>query len=308
MLNFLPKWLKGIIAACLITANTIVAFPFILFFSLVKLAIPVVAIQKVLTAIIISIASFWVTLNALFMKLLHRIDWQIEGLENLKKNDWYLVTCNHQSWADIPILQTLLNGKAPFIKFFLKQELIWVPLLGVAWWALDFPFMKRYSKAYLDKHPEMKGKDLETTRKACEKFKHTPITVFNFLEGTRYTSKKHKQQNSPYKYLLKPKAGGAAFVLGAMGENMHTMLDVTIYYPDTKASFWGFISGDIKQLIIHVRKIEIPKAYLGKDYLENESFREDFQQWISALWQEKDDRISDMARDFYETKKRLKRK
>lgn len=306
MLRFLPNWIKGCLATLLIIINTVVSFPFIFFLSLLKLVVPIKSLQPLLTAIPITFASLWVTLNGLFMRLLHKIDWHVEGAENLKKNDWYFVTCNHQTWADIPILQTLLNGKVPFIKFFLKQELIWVPFLGLAWWALDFPFMKRFSKEYLAKHPELKGKDLETTRKACEKFKFTPITVFNFLEGTRYTSAKHKKQNSPYKYLLKPKAGGAAFVLGAMGEKMNTMLDVTIYYPDAKPSFWGFISGDIKKICIHVNRVDIPHQYLGRDYMEDAEFRESFQEWIGQLWKLKDERLSAMARQCDHEKQSLK--
>lgn len=303
MLSFLPNWLKGCFLTLLIITNTIFFVPFICILSLVKLLIPIPVVQRTFTALPAALATLWVTLNALFMRLFHNIDWQIEGLDNLNRNDWYFVTCNHQTWADIPILQILLNGKVPFIKFFLKQELIWVPVIGLAWWALDFPFMKRYSKEFIKKHPEFKGKDLETTRKACEKFKFIPITVFNFLEGTRYTALKHKNQNSPYKYLLKPKAGGAAFVLGAMGEKMHTMLDVTIYYPDKKTNFWGFISGEVRTIYINVKKIDIPQEYLGKDYMEDSEFRESFQTWVCALWKEKDQLISTMAQNHDHSRK-----
>jgi len=34
--------------------------------------------------------------------------------------------------------------------FFIKKELMWVPFLNLAWWSLDFPFLERYSKEYLD--------------------------------------------------------------------------------------------------------------------------------------------------------------
>ncbi len=54
---------------------------------------------------------------------------------------------NHRSWVDILVLQSIFNRRIPFLKFFLKRQLIWVPLLGLAWWALDFPFMRRYSSS-----------------------------------------------------------------------------------------------------------------------------------------------------------------
>lgn len=91
------------------------------------------------------------------------------------------------------------------LKFFLKKELIWVPFLGLAWWALDFPFMKRYSRKFLAANPHLAGKDLESTKKACEKFKHTPVSVMNFVEGTRFTPEKHQRKNSPYAHLLPPR-------------------------------------------------------------------------------------------------------
>ena len=52
----------------------------------------------------------------------------------------------------------------------------------------------------------------------------------NFLEGTRFTAAKHAKQESPYRYLLKPKAGGIAFVLAAMDGKIEKMVNVTIAY------------------------------------------------------------------------------
>jgi 1-acyl-sn-glycerol-3-phosphate acyltransferase len=126
------------------------------------------------------LGSAWIRLNSLILHLTQNLEIRLDiedegGWENFSTRNSYLVISNHRSWADILILQHLFNGRIPFLKFFLKKELIWVPLLGVAWWALDFPFMKRYSKEYLEKHPERRGKDIETTRKYCKKFKYSPF-------------------------------------------------------------------------------------------------------------------------------------
>lgn len=134
----------------------------------------------------------------------------------------------------------------------------------------------------------MKGKDLETTRKACEKFKTTPVTVFNFLEGTRFTPEKHAKQQSPYINLLRPKFGGAAFVLGSMGEQIHTMLDITIYYPGGAPGIWELFSGDVDEIVVDIRTINIPNSLRSKDYSQDRAFKAEFQQWIGAVWQEKD--------------------
>ena len=189
---------------------------------------------------------------------------------------------------DIFVLQRWLTGRIPLLKFFLKQELIWVPIMGLAWWALDFPFMRRHSEEYLKKHPEMRGKDLETTRAACEKFAQIPTSVMNFLEGTRFTPGKQQRQQSPFRHLLKPKAGGIALALNAMGDKFDRFLNVTIVYPDAIPTFWEFLCGKVKRVIVHIEQLPIPQEFIRGDYAQDPQFRANFQLWVQQLWQEKD--------------------
>lgn len=289
MLHFLPAPLKGTLAVLLILTSTLILFPFLIVFVLLKLILPVTAIRKGCTVVLNTIARVWIGFNNLVMDLMHRIDWDIRGAQHLSREHWYFVTCNHQSWADIPAIQYVLNSRIPLLKFFLKKELIWVPLLGVAWWALDFPFMHRHTKEQIARNPELKGKDIAATEAACEKFRYTPVTIFNFMEGTRFTPAKHKRQNSPYTHLLKPRAAGSAFVLGAMGDMLHTMLDVTIVYPGMQqVGIWDYLCGNIKTIVIDIRTRDIPEQFLGLDYENDRATRVEFQRWVSELWAEKD--------------------
>ncbi|MGB1478340.1 MAG: acetyltransferase, partial [Marinobacter salsuginis] len=146
MLDFLPAPLKGTLAALLILFNTLVLFPVLLVFALLKLVLPITSVRKGCTVVLNTIAWVWIGFNNLLMDLLHKVDWDVRGIKDLSREHWYFVTCNHQSWADIPAIQHVLNSRIPLLKFFLKKQLIWVPLLGVAWWALDFPFMHRHTK------------------------------------------------------------------------------------------------------------------------------------------------------------------
>ena len=294
MLDFLPAPLKGTLAALSILLNTLVLFPFLLLFALIKLIIPVTPVRKACTVVLNNIAWVWIGFNNLLMDVLHKVEWDVRGVENLSRKHWYFVTCNHQSWADIPAIQYVLNSRIPLLKFFLKKQLIWVPLLGIAWWALDFPFMHRHTKEQIAKRPELKGKDIAATQAACEKFRYTPVTIFNFMEGTRFTPEKHKRQNSPYKHLLKPRAGGTAFVFGAMGEMIHTMLDVTIVYPDGRKGFWDYLCGRIRRIVIDVRVREVPAEFLGMDCENDRETRVAFQRWVSEIWAEKDARIGEL--------------
>jgi 1-acyl-sn-glycerol-3-phosphate acyltransferase len=177
------------------------------------------------------------------------------------------------------------------LKFFLKQQLLYVPVIGLAWWALDFPFMKRHGKAELRKHPERRLEDREATRRACEKFALVPTSVMNFAEGTRFTVAKHRSQGSPYRHLLKPKAGAMALALNAMGEQFHSLIDVTIVYASGVPSFWQFLCGQTPKVIVRVREVPIPAEFCTGDYSADAGFRTRFQQWLGELWEQKDGQI-----------------
>lgn len=289
MLHFLPRPITGTLSLLLYILNTLFWFVPVLLLALLKLP-PITRWQSWMTYLLDACAVAWISVNNFTTRLFTRIRWHVSGLEKLSRKDWYLVLANHQSWADILVLQKVFNRKIPFIKFFLKKELIYVPFLGICWWALDFPFMKRYSKAFLQRNPHLQGKDIETTRKACRKFRFKPAAIMNFVEGTRFTHDKHDKQQSPYHNLLKPKAGGAAFVLGAMGEQLHKILDITIYYPKGIPTFWDYISVKVRDITVQIKVLPITPELLG-DYNDNQ-YRERFQQWINQLWQQKDLQLS----------------
>jgi len=291
MLNFLPAPLVGLIASLLLVLNALFWVPILLLFSCVKLLIPIKAVRLLIDPLLLRIAEAWIAGNSGWMRLTQRTSWDVQGIEGLNYRSWYLVNCNHQSWVDILVLQHLFNRRIPLLKFFLKQQLIWVPVMGLAWWALEFPFMRRHSEEFLKKHPEMRGKDQATTRKACEKFALIPTSVMNFLEGTRFTPAKHQRQQSPYKHLLKPKVGGMALALNAMGDKFQAILDVTIVYPDGAPVFWQFLTGKLKRVIVRVRPLPIPQHLVQGDYAGDPAVREAYQQWAQQMWADKDAQI-----------------
>ncbi|HKM36140.1 MAG TPA: acyltransferase [Thiopseudomonas sp.] len=294
MLHPLPHLLRGIIASLLLVLNTLFWCWPLFIFALLKVVLPFAPIQRSLRFAMHWIAESWIAVNSFWMRLVQPIEWDVEGLEKLDLTHSWMVTSNHQSWVDILALQYQFNRRLPFLKFFLKKELIWVPVIGLCWWALEFPFMKRYSKAYLAKHPEKQGQDLATTRKACERYKTNPVSVFNFLEGTRFTAEKHQQQNSPFEHLLKPKAGGIAFVLDAMGEQLHGLVNVTIYYPQGKPTLWDLLSGQIKRIVMRIDITPIPQQFIGKSYDQDLDYRAEFQNWVNQMWQEKDQQLAQL--------------
>lgn len=287
MLAFLPAFIRGPLAALLVLLNTVFWFVPLFVIAVAKLLLPVPAWQRASRRALTAIAEHWISVNNGITSLTQRFAWDVELPDGLDTRHSYLVIANHQSWADIVVLQRVFNRRIPFLKFFLKRELIWVPLLGIAWWALDMPFMRRHSLEYLRRHPEKRGEDLAVTQRACEKFRDMPVSVMSFVEGTRFADSKRAAQDSPYRHLLKPKAGGVAFALNAMNGAIRTLLDVTIVYEPHRANFADLFSGRVRRVIVRVRKLEIPERFLHGDY-DDMDWRRQFQAWLRERWNDKD--------------------
>jgi 1-acyl-sn-glycerol-3-phosphate acyltransferase len=286
------NWLRASVAAILFVLSTIVHVAVLLVASLLKALLPLPRPRRVLDKALMAIAESWIGFNTWMIRSMTRTIFVVDAPPTLRADGHYLVLANHQSWVDIPVLQAALNRRIPLLRFFLKSQLFWVPLLGVAWWALDFPFMKRYSRDVLAKRPELAGRDVAATRRACAKFKNIPVSMMNFVEGTRFTPAKHARQASPYAHLLKPKAGGVGFVLDAMGDALHSLLDVTLVYPHGRPTFADLFTNRIPIVHVIVREHPIPPDLLGGDYENDAQMRVRVQRWINEIWREKDARIA----------------
>ena len=287
-------WLRVIPILLLIAANTVLHVTPLMAVAVFKALLPFEKIRLACNPLLTGLAASWIAVNSAMIDRFTRTRFHVEEAAAPRMDGHYLVLANHQSWVDILVLQKLFNRRIPLLRFFLKRQLFWVPLLGLAWWALDFPFMRRHSEEFLKKHPEMRGKDQETTRKACEKFAQMPTSVMNFLEGTRFTPAKQKRQQSPYKHLLKPKAGGFATALNAMGDKFNAIVDVTIVYPDGAPTFWHFMCGRMKRVVVRVRQLPVPHDMAKGDYANDPAVRQAYSDWIKDLWTHKDQQIAEL--------------
>ncbi len=282
---------RGALCFALIFVNSAACCVPLFALAMIKLLVPLRAPRRGLSRALTAIAEGWIGANSAILGLTQSIVWEVRGLDGLEPRAWYLVIANHQSWADIFALQAVFNRRIPFLKFFLKEQLRWVPVMGLAWWALDMPFMKRYSRAELERRPELRGSDLATTRRACERFREIPTSIINFVEGTRRTAAKQAASASPYRHLLPPRAGGVAFVLGAMGTILKELLDVTIAYPEGSGGLWALCSGRIGRIVLDVERWPLEPWLAAGDYAGDAAFRARFQDWLSVRWSAKDARL-----------------
>lgn len=292
MLSFLPSFIILPISLFCFTVNLALWGGLVTLAGIGKLLLPVPAIQRQFSRLAHWAYRHWSLHNKQLIEIFNKVDWQLSGLTELRQDSWYLLISNHKSWLDIPVLSQFALSRIPEPKFFLKEELKWVPFIGSASWALDMPFMKRYSQAQIKRNPSLKGKDIETTRRSCEKFQTMPTTIINFVEGTRYTAAKHRAKNSPFDFLLPPKAGGIAFTLASMGSQFNAVLDITLIYPDNQHHVLvDMLLGRLKRVVIQVDVLQVDEQIIG-DYFEDEAFRQQFQLWLNQRWVTKDQNIA----------------
>jgi len=279
--------LTGITASVLLALNTL--FWCLPLFVLGILGLPLPGrgrrwLQPAMDAIV----QGWVGVNRLIFRALKLTDLELHlfDADRLATDRWYLVVSNHQSWTDIVLLQTMLWGHIPTVKFFTKRQLIWVPLIGVAMWFLGFPYVNRASREQIASNPELLAQDRENTLAACEGFKHHPTSVLIFLEGTRFTAEKHRSQDARFQRLLNPKLGGLAYVASSLGDRLHQLIDITLVYPDGVPSFWDFLQGRCPRVRAYVHCRSFPAEL--PDGSDDQVVREELGPWIEALWREKD--------------------
>lgn len=288
MLTRIVAHLRACIVTLVIAGHTLFWGIPIHLLALIKLCAPSSAWKSACTAGLIRLVKGWIRGVLSIQDRFLNIVWDIRPTAALSRRQWYLVTINHRSWADIPALLKALTDRVAFPVVFAKQQMFWVPIIGTAIWAMDYPIMKRFSRRYLAQHPEKRGIDLETTRQSCRRYHFRPVAIWNFIEGTRFTREKQRRQQSPYRHLLRPKAGGLALAIQAMEGRITRLLDVTIAYPGGISNFWAYLGGEVKRVTIHLREIAVPERLLDGSYSDDRRYREAVQGWLGQIWQEKD--------------------
>ena len=271
--------IRGTLAFAFIIVNSVLWCSLIFCLGLARLFVPRRGKHRIaLGSAMVRAMDGWVVCARWMLRFL-RICGVDQGDETggLRRDGWYVVVSNHQTWADILVLVVALYGRIPQFKFFTKRELIWLPFLGLAMWFLEFPYVHRYSRERLEADPALRERDREATLRACKVFRDRPTSVLIFLEGTRFTAAKRDAQESPYQNLLTPKTGGLGLVLENIGDLLDGVVDVTIRYAGDAPGMWDFCCGRGPRVDVVIRPLAPPSA-------EPEAVRA----WVDDLWKEKD--------------------
>jgi hypothetical protein len=186
--------------------NTAVMFPFFPVIGLLKL-LPVARWRALCGLVLDRMATLWISVNNLNLKITKRS------------------TGRYGSRRPQPARMVSRNRKPPlpgrhpyFTKGVQSQDPLSQVLsekgahLGAAHGhrvvGARFPLHEALLRCFSEKVPAPQGEGHRDHAEACEKFRHIPVSIMNFVEGTRFTHEKHRRQNSPFANLLRPKAGG----------------------------------------------------------------------------------------------------
>lgn len=270
--------IRGIVGFAILFWYTLIGCILVYVLALAQLLCPVPRWRRQLRGANDGMITSWVSLNEQMCQTFRWIRIDAKLPETLpSRKDWWIIASNHQSWADIVILEIVFRKLAPPIKFFTKRELIWVPFLGFGLWLLRFPYVRRGKREKGQTRQQLQQKNRQELQRAAAQFHERPISLLLFLEGTRFTSTKHAEQQSSYQNLLRPKVGGLAYSLEALANDVDRIVDVTINYHGEVPGFWHFVCGRCSQVDVLVDTI-----FITDDFTQN------LKGEVTRVWQEKD--------------------
>jgi len=246
--------------------------------------------QKLSYQLAAGIAGFWADFMRWLLTTI-QTDYVITG-DRLDPRGTYLILANHQSWIDIMMVMVVLGKGTTLPRFFMKWELVYMPVINICAWVLDFPIMRRYTQEDIKDRPELKNRDFDYAHDVLSRNPERQCVVVNYAEGTRFTPEKHRKNRSPYKHLLKPKVGGPQLALDCLRGRLDGIIDITLVYPGAKVSVWRLMAGRVPKVMIHVERIELPDGL--KKTPETLAELKAFRGWMNSIWAKKDARIDQM--------------
>ena len=294
MLLFLKEKLTGVLTLSLFTLNLIFIPSAVIIVGFAAYLLPFRWWRHSFDVSAQRLSVYWTAINNLIMKIAATKKWDIQGQGDLNPQHSYALICNHQSWVDILVLGYVFNFKTPFQKYFLKKELLWaLPFAGLACKAVGYAFMERHTPQQIRKNPHLKDKDIQSAKKACQKFRETPSTIVNFVEGTRFSELKKERRQSPYQHLLSPKTGGLAIAINELQNYLTGIINVTVAYSPQAFSLWDFFCGKSNKISVRYEVLSISPELIG-DYYHDRKYRQVLQSWLNQLWEKKDRQLDQL--------------
>ncbi len=270
----IARHMTSVLSFAFVTANLLLWLPLLLLAALVRLVAPNATFQKFNHQMVEFVYRSAVKIDAWWFSRVLGIHFEVEDpadvLNSLTPTQSPVVICNHQSWFDIFLLQTILSSRGPILKFVIKVELLWVPVLGWVCLALNFPRLRRKVDA------QSRSEDLKRVRSASLVLGTEPGGLLIFPEGTRFSEDKRKADGSPYQNLLKPRPGGLSMIQQSMPVDTQ-VVDVSIGYRPGETDCWRCMSGSVDKIRVkidahHIQEVAETGDWLNERWLAKDSW------------------------------------
>ena len=260
------KNIISLTSALWVVINLLVGFIMLLPISIVSWLIPLPAVSRWCTFAVDHVYRFAVRVDSFWMLRVVGIELEIKGEINTDQAP--VVICNHQSWFDIPLVQEVITGNGPIIKFLVKREITWVPIIGWICLALNFPRLRRGDNKVTGES------DFSIIEKASKKHGDVSGALLIFPEGTRYSALKRERQKAGYKHLLKPKTGGLRTIKEYAGPDT-SLVDITIDYHQKGVNIWNCLHGNPRKITLLLEHYKLSEI-------------DDIEAWLADRWAAKD--------------------
>jgi 1-acyl-sn-glycerol-3-phosphate acyltransferase len=260
----------SLLSALWVAVNLLIGFTLLLPVSVIRWLIPLPAVSRWCFFIVDHVYRLAVKVDSFWMMKVVGIELIIKGKANTDRAP--VVICNHQSWFDIALVQEVITGNGPIIKFLVKREIAWVPIIGWICLALNFPRLRRSKK------DGARVSDFSIIQKATKTHGDETGALLIFPEGTRFSELKKSKQKSPYQHLLKPKTGGLNVITQHAGADT-SLIDVTIDYHQKDIWIWDCLHGDPSKITITLDHYKLAEI-------------DDIETWLNNRWLAKDKILS----------------
>jgi 1-acyl-sn-glycerol-3-phosphate acyltransferase len=264
--NVILKNIISFTSSLWVTANLLLGFAVLLPISIISWLIPLPAVSRCCTVTADHIYGIAVKLDTFWMQHILGIELVIKGKTNTHQSP--VVMCNHQSWFDIPLVQHVITGNGPIIKFLVKREIVWIPVIGWICLVLNFPRLRR------GKNNGTGESDFSIIRKASKGHGNDSGALLIFPEGTRFSEAKKVKQKTLYHHLLKPKAGGLRMIKQHASADTN-LVDITINYHQKNVHIWNCLRADPAKITITIEHYNLKEI-------------DDIETWLNNRWLEKD--------------------
>lgn len=192
-----------------------------------------------------------------------------------------VMIANHQSYVD-PLVLLVIAYRLKAVgdlRFFVKEQLKYVPGPGWGMFFLDCIFLKRNWQ-----------QDASNMQKYFDRYKKKkyPTLIHIFAEGTRRTPAKQEatiayareKGRDAMTEVLWPRTKGLIATLDGMGSHLDALYDVTIIYPGHKIpTLWDVFLGEFRHIEVQMERYSLKELPVEA---------EDRTRWVVDRFYEKD--------------------